>query len=255
VDATGRLSEAAVERTLAALTRFGDLMDAESVERRKAIATSAARDAANSGWFFDMAESSLGVRPVLLTGDEEARLAWDGAATGMALGDDTAVCDIGGGSTELVSVTDRVSVDIGSVRLTERVLANRPASAQEMADARLHVAGLLAPVAMTAGVVVGIAGTWTSLGAIDMGLFGHDRDTVHGHRIERDRLEQLTAFLGSMSVEETAAIPSLDPKRAPVILAGSIVAAAVLSSLEADQAVMCERDTLDGIAAELLALP
>lgn len=255
VDTTGRLSEAAIERTLDVLGRFGDLMDTEGAGRRKAIATSAARDAANREQFFDRAEAVLGIRPTLISGEDEARLAWEGAGSGLPLGGDTAVCDIGGGSTELVTRTDLVSVDIGSVRLTDRILRNRPASSDEMDLARSHVAALLEPVGWKAGELVGIAGTWTSLAAIDLDLPDYDSDEVDGHRLELDRLERLIDRLEVMTVEATAAIPSLDPKRAPVILAGSVVAAGVLHALELGHALISESDTLDGLAAQLLALP
>lgn len=255
VDRTGRLSKVSVERTIEVLCRFGDLMGSESVERRKAIATSAARDAANREEFFDRAEEVLGTRPILISGDEEARLAWDGAAMGLEIGGGVVVCDIGGGSTELVREDARVSVDIGSVRLTDRILEHRPARAGEMAEARAHVSEALAGVGFEAESVVGIAGTWTSLAAVDLALVEYDAEKVHGHKLERDRLEALVERLTLLSVEETAAIPSLDPKRAPVILAGSVVAAGVLAALGADYATISERDTLDAVVADLLALP
>lgn len=255
VDRTGRLSKVSVERTIEVLSRFGDLMGSKSVERRKAIATSAARDAANREEFFDRAEEVLGTRPILISGDEEARLAWDGAAMGLEIGGGVVVCDIGGGSTELVREDARVSVDIGSVRLTDRILEHRPARAGEMAEARAHVSEALAGVGFEAESVVGIAGTWTSLAAVDLALVEYDAEKVHGHKLERDRLEALVERLTLLSVEETAAIPSLDPKRAPVILAGSVVAAGVLAALGADYATISERDTLDAVVADLLALP
>lgn len=254
VDESGLLSEAAIARTVNVLTGFGELMDSEAVQRRKAVATSAARDASNREVFFDVAQAALGTRPVLVSGEEEARLAWAGAGLGLDLGNETAVCDIGGGSTELVTSRNRVSVDIGSVRLTDRVLTSRPASPTEMDTARSHVAEMLQPLAFQANELVGIAGTWTSLAAIDLDLVAYDRDQVHGHVLEVGRLRAMIDGLASMTVEETAAIRSLDPKRAPVILAGSVVAAGVLVALGLDRAVICERDTLDGTAAELLAL-
>ena len=103
--------------------------------------------------------------------------------------------------------------------------------------------------------VVGVAGTWTSLAAIDLGLDSYRGERVEGHRLTLSRLEEITARLSTMTVEETASIPSLDPARAPVILAGSVVACCVLDVTGAEEALVSEHDSLDGLAAELAALP
>ncbi len=122
VDETGVLSPQAVARTVVELEVFGRLMDSHHVQRRLAIATSASRDASNRESFFDQAESALGVRPTLISGDDEARLAFLGSTAEMSSLDGVVVSDIGGGSTEFVSSDRGVSIDIGSVRLTDRLL-------------------------------------------------------------------------------------------------------------------------------------
>lgn len=253
VDRTGTLSEEAMGESLRALGAFGRLMDEHGVIRRKAIATSASRDAANREAFFDRAETLLGVRPVLIDGEEEARYAYTGAAGGWVLDPPVLVCDIGGGSTELVTEELAVSVDIGSVRLTERALPSRPAPSGELEAARLLVSGLLTPVGSEVGTLVGVAGTWTSLAAIDSGLPAYDPSAVHGSVLTRERLQDLVADLAARTVEETAAIPALDPKRAPVILAGGVIASTVVERLGVDRVLVSERDSLDGVAIELLA--
>ena len=147
-----------------------------------------------------------------------------------------------------------VSVDIGSVRLTERSLSERPPSEEVLSGARDLVLAQFDGVDVgPVRTLVGVAGTWTSLGAIALGLPSYDRDVVHGATMTRGGLEDLIGRLALMSVEETATIPSLDPKRAPVILAGAVVAAAVLDSVGVGEATISERDTLDAVAAELLA--
>ena len=255
VDATGRLSESAIERTVEVLAGFGERMDARDVSVRRAIATSAARDAANREAFLSEAAKVLGVRPELISGDEEARLAWLGARSGLDYPGPAVVCDIGGGSTELVSEDWRHSVDIGSVRLGDRLLPDRPASQSQLAAARAHVAGLLEGLDVDgARQMVGVAGTWTSLGAIAMGLPTYQPEKVHGYRLQAEALHGLAESLGSKTVEETAAIPSLDPKRAPVLLAGAVVASEVVKAVGSRDVVISERDTLDGVAAEVLAL-
>lgn len=254
VDQTGRLSQAAIEATVSVLERYGKTMDEALTGRRLAIATSASRDAANREAFFDRCEEALGVRPTLISGEEEARLAFEGASSGLRVSGPLLVSDIGGGSTEVVWDAGSVSADIGSVRLTDRVLNERPAAADDVAEARSLVRLLLAEVPDVSGRLVGVAGTWTSLAAIDLDLPAYDRERVHGHVMARERLESLVRSLSGLTLKETEAIPSLDPKRAPVILAGAVVAAAVMEHLDASEVIVSERDTLDGAARRLLAL-
>ena len=250
VDATGSLSPEAMDRTLEVLGRYGERMDEAGVERRLAIATSASRDAANRDVFFDRVEAALGVRPTLLSGDQEARYAFDGATGGVALTDGLVVSDIGGGSTELVMKTDQVSVDIGSVRLTDRLLPERPASGEQLEAATRHVEELFSGVTLTGVTHVGVAGTWTTLAA----MAGGGLEAVDGSVLTSDELEEAVQRLGSLTVEETAAIPGIYPARAPVILAGAVIARAVASHLGVGETKVSERDTLDGAATALLDL-
>jgi exopolyphosphatase/guanosine-5'-triphosphate,3'-diphosphate pyrophosphatase len=255
VDSTGYLSPEAVGRTLETLRRYGELMYAHGVEAREAIATSACRDAANREEFFDQAEEALGVRPTRVSGAEEARLAYEGATYGWDLEPPGVVCDIGGGSTELVTTDAEVSVEIGSVRLTERALPHRPAPPEELVAARRLAGEMLAGVSLPPpGTVVGVAGTWTSLAAMDLDLPAYDRERVHGHRISCEHLGDLVERLASLTVAETESIPSLDPARAPVILGGAVVAEAVTGALAAAEVIISECDTLDGVARRILAL-
>ena len=255
VDATGELGGEAIDRTIQVLAGFGHLMDRYGVADRRAVATSASRDATNREELFDRAETALGVRPVLISGDEEARLGYEGAAG--AVGSETAytVCDIGGGSTEFVSSETSISVDIGSVRLSDRCLPVRPARPGHLAAARHVVAGLFERVEIErVGQVVGVAGTWTSLCAISLDLSEYDRESVHRSMLGASAVEGLVVRLAAMTAEETAAIPSLDPKRAPVILAGALIASAVYETLGVGEVVVSESDTLDAVAARLLAI-
>ena len=255
VDRTGFLSPEGIEDSLAALARFGREMDDAAVEKRLAIATSAARDASDSEAFFDLAESALGVRPTLITGEVEARLAFAGATAGSDLVPPVVVSDIGGGSTEFVTADTAVSIDIGSVRLTERSIPSRPAPAAELDAARDLVGRLFEAVDLEARTLIGVAGTWTSLAAVALDLPEYSRNLVDGYPMQKETLTAVVESLSVKSVEETAAIPSLDPKRAPVILAGSLVAEGVMNVLGAERVLVSEHDSLDGAAMELLALP
>lgn len=252
VDATGRLSDEAMNRTLDVLASFGVRMTALEVDRRAAIATSATRDASNRDEFLDRAEQALGVRPEVIDGDREGALSYAGATAGL-MGDTYLVADIGGGSTEFVSRDGAVSVDIGSVRLTDRLLPDRPASASAIIRARQHVEDLFADVTVS-GDLVGVAGSWTSLAAVDIELSVYDRERVHHHRMARDAVARLTDRLSALTIEQTAAIPSLDPARAPVILAGAVVAGCVMDIVAAASVLVSETDSLDGLASELLAV-
>ncbi len=255
VDRTGALAPRGIEDSLAALARFGSEMDRAGVGRRVAIATSAARDASNREAFFDLAESALGVRPTLISGEDEARLAFAGANVGSGFDPPVVVSDIGGGSTEFVTADTGMSVDIGSVRLTERSVPSRPPSPGELAAARELVANLFRDIRLEVGTLLGVAGTWTSLAAIAQELPAYSRHLVDGYILTRSALTRVVDSLSAKSLEETAAIPALDPKRAPVILAGALVAEAVMDVLGASEVIVSEHDTLDGAAIELLALP
>jgi exopolyphosphatase/guanosine-5'-triphosphate,3'-diphosphate pyrophosphatase len=255
VDTTGTLSPEGIEESLVALGHFGEIMEAEGVERRMAIATSAARDASNRELFFDLAQTALSVRPTLVSGEVEARLAYAGATAGVRLPQPVVVSDIGGGSTEFVTRDGAESIDIGSVRLTERAIPNRPPPAAEMEKARSLVADLCRDVRLETRTLIGVAGSWTSLAAIAQGLPEYSRDRVHGHRMTKGDLVSLIDSLAGKTEAETAAIPSLDPKRAPVILAGALIAEGVMEVLGMDEVLVSEHDTLDGVALELLALP
>ena len=253
VDATGELSAQGIQRSIEAFERFATLMAQHDVVRRDAIATSASRDARNREEFFDEAERALGVRPRVISGDAEAAYAYAGAVSDPD--DDSVVSDIGGGSTEFVSSNGSISVDIGSVRLSDRHLGRLPPGDSHVRSAVELIRELFEPVTVRMGDrLIGVAGTWTSLSAISQDLAEYDREAVHGHVLGLGPLHSVVSELSTLSLEETAAIPSLDPARAPVILAGGLIALEVMELLEVEEAHVSEKDTLDGLAAELLDL-
>ena len=254
VDSTGVLSEARIVETLVVMNRYGRLMDEAGVEIRKAIATSASRDAANRESFFDRVEEMIDVRPTLISGEEEARYAYQGAVQDFDGPGPVVVSDIGGGSTEFVTEKSGVSIDIGSVRLTERAVPYRPASREEIVEARALVKELFSQVPpIEFGTLIGVAGTWTSLASVARAL--PRGMSVHHREVSRVEVGRIIDIMGLLPVEETADLPGLDPKRAPVILGGILVAEGVMDALGADHALVSERDTLDGVATALLALP
>jgi len=191
-----------------------------------------------------------GIEPELITGVEEARLAFAGATSSFPRSVRPLVVDIGGGSTEFVTADEAVSVDIGSVKLTDRALPDRPALAHQVATARQLVAEILVEADLPSGhdSVLGVAGTWTSLAAIALDLPAYDRSRVHGSTLFAARLERIVHDLAAESLEELELIPSLDPARAPVILGGAIVAHATMTHLGINAISVSEADLLDGIA-------
>ena len=249
VDATGELNQEAVDRTLLALSEFGARMRDAGVERKRAVATSASRDARNRERFFDQAELALGIRPEMISGDEEAGLAFAGATAGIDRSGPHLVIDIGGGSTEFVTIEGGRSFDIGSVRLTDRLLKDRPSPPDQIGAARAMVAEMFLPVTPFVGAVIGVAGTWTSLARIKHGQ-GNGAGPDPSELSPED-IRGLVERLGSLSVEQTAALPGLDPARAPVILAGAIVAEGAAAAVAADKVTVSEHDLLDGVVAAL----
>lgn len=255
LDSSGSLSEGAMITTIQVLDRYGLAMDEHGVEKRLAIATSASRDATNREAFFDRAEMALGVRPTLISGETEGRYAFAGATSDLELDRPIVVTDIGGGSTELVSAGAVQSIDVGTVRLGDRALPQRPPSQSELERVWSILEDEFAGVRVgVAGSHVGVAGTWTSLAAMALGLDTYDREAVHGSRLSIDSLSDLIARLATMTLEETRRIPGLDPKRASVILPGAIIARAVMERLGVAETIVSERDTLDGAAMELIGI-
>lgn len=256
VDASGRFADTAIDRTIVGLGELVEL--AGAVDRLDAVATSATRDAANRDEFLDRAATVLGVRPRVIAGDEEARLAFAGATGGRGAVP-AVVIDVGGGSTEVVfGVAEPelvASVDVGSVRLTERVLPERPSPPHRVDAALGWAIGRFSVVdpPYRPDLAIGVAGTFTALAAIDAGLDVHADDAVHGHRLLRTRLEGLVRDLAGLTVDETAAIPSLEPARAPALLGGAVTALAVMTHLGLEAVEVRVTDLLDAVAADLLS--
>ncbi len=259
VDRTGHFDEERVVATLEVLGRYGEIMDRLGVERRRAVATSATRDASDGAEFMKRAARVLGVVPEVISGTEEAELSYLGATTSFDDRLPTVVIDIGGGSTEFVygneTMMSATSIDIGSVRLTERHLPCLPAREEDVRNARLAAAEAFSLVSFP-GVperAVGVAGSFTSLAAIALDLHEYDRASVHGSVLTAAAIRDLIERLSALTLSDTAVIPSLDPKRAPVILAGAILAEAALVAIGFDQITVSEQDLLDGMALQVLS--
>jgi exopolyphosphatase / guanosine-5'-triphosphate,3'-diphosphate pyrophosphatase len=254
VDADGRLSDAAMERVHAVLDRYAARARELGTERVLATATSAVRDASNGAEFLADVGRRHGFETRLLAGQEEAELTYRGVTSRLAAVPGTLVCDIGGGSTELVlggpdGVIDGTSLDIGCVRMSERCLHSDPPTAGEVASLRDAVSRLM-PERLTsrAAKLVGVAGTVTTLAAIDLDLEREVPELVDGHALTRATIEALLEHLSALPLAERRGVRGLMPERAPTIVAGTAIAAEVLRAAGADELVVSERDILHGAA-------
>jgi exopolyphosphatase/guanosine-5'-triphosphate,3'-diphosphate pyrophosphatase len=263
VDATGRLSDEALARTFAAMDDYAATIREHGVTRVRVCATSAVRDAANGEVFVHGVEERFGVGPDILTGDEEAGLAFDGAVrnlTGPAP-DPVLVVDIGGGSTELVlgsgdgTVDAARSMDIGSVRLTERHLDGDPPTAAEVAacvaDIENHLDEAPVPIG-DARTVVGVAGSNLTIAAGVLELTSYDGAAIDQARLAATDVAAFVERLVAMTVDERRALPYMNPGRADVIAAGALILARVLARAHVVTMVASESDILDGIAWSLV---
>jgi exopolyphosphatase/guanosine-5'-triphosphate,3'-diphosphate pyrophosphatase len=263
VDRTGRLSLEAVERTVSCLERYATTIREQHVVSVGVVCTSAVRDAANGSEFIDLAERVLGVRPRIIDGEEEARLTFAGGLAGLSVAGDVTVFDIGGGSTEIIRgaregaverVASAVSLDVGSVRLTERHVRSDPPEQHELDSIRSDVErALLSVAAAPTRTLVGVAGTITSLAAIHAGLTTYDSALVHGARLERSTIVNLERSLAMMPLSARRALPGLEPARADVIVAGTIIANSVLAWSGSEELVVSDRGVRWGLARALLA--
>jgi exopolyphosphatase/guanosine-5'-triphosphate,3'-diphosphate pyrophosphatase len=259
VDRSGRLAPQALDRVFAAAEEYARIVEQHQVDAVRFVATSAARDADNSEAFLDGIQQRLGVRPEVVSGEEEAQLTFDGATRTLTdRAEPLAVLDIGGGSTELVVGTSgRVdasrSLEIGSVRVTERLMPSDPPSTSELAAATAFVDDALATLP-TYGVrlgevrtLVGVAGTVTTVASVLLGLTEWDRDRVHHARLDTQDVHALTERLLAMTVEQREAL-GIPTGRSDVIGAGALILDRVLRRCAVDELLVSDSDVLDGIA-------
>jgi exopolyphosphatase/guanosine-5'-triphosphate,3'-diphosphate pyrophosphatase len=271
VDATGRLSIAALMRTRDALADYALTVRRKGSEAVRMVATSATRDAGNRDDFFGMTRDVLGTEAEVITGDEEARLSFTGAVGDLEPADGPfVVSDIGGGSTELVvgtwdgaraEIKAARSVDIGCVRITERCLRSDPPTADEVQAARELAERVLAEAfdavpAADAKTWVGVAGTITTLSAVAQGLPEYDSERTHLSRLTPDELRRTTDRLLAASHAERAANRAIHPGRVDVIGGGALIALVLAEQLQAragiSELLVSEHDILDGIALSLV---
>ncbi|MBI5191117.1 MAG: Ppx/GppA family phosphatase [Nitrospirae bacterium] len=259
----GSLKPEARDRTLAVLREYASRLDAMKVKNVSIIATEALRKANDSAAFISDVKSDTGLDIELITGEDEAkrtllgvRAGMAGAVSGgMAVGEKLLV-DIGGGSTEVVTTPDweefkAVSLPLGAVTLYERFLVEDPPTPREMGELVRHC---LAPLGALAGmrpkggwsVLVGTAGTVTTLAAVDMRMDVYDPDRITGHRMSRDTVARLLSRFMGMSKESRRLLAGLEAGREDIILSGTAILGAVMDLSGADYVVACDYGLREG---------
>jgi exopolyphosphatase / guanosine-5'-triphosphate,3'-diphosphate pyrophosphatase len=258
VDLSGQLSSEAVENVCETIAEYVELYGGLGAERVEALATSAVRDASNGAAFIAELRERFALSARVLDGEEEARLTYLGATSGRPPANSTLVIDIGGGSTELV-VGNRAKVDFhtslqaGVVRHTERHLTVDPPDSAELEALAGDVRGILdhgltASTEAHPGKGIAVAGTPTSLAAIDLQLEPYDPERVHGHRLALGSIQTMLSRLASMPLSERLGVTGLHPDRAPTIVAGVVILMEVMRAFGLAEIEVSEHDILYGSA-------
>jgi exopolyphosphatase / guanosine-5'-triphosphate,3'-diphosphate pyrophosphatase len=263
VDLSGQLSDEAIEAACDAIAEYIAICREEGVDQITAIATSAVRDASNGDAFVAELRERFALSARVLDGEEEARLTYRGATLERPPREPTAVVDIGGGSTELIvgngeRIAFHASLQAGVVRHTERHISTDPPTASELEaladDVRALIDGALTgnrEAHATAGIAV--AGTPTSLAAVELELEPFDPARVHGHTLSLETVQRLLSRFASASLAERAEIAGLHPDRAPTIIAGSVILVEAMRAFDLPRIEVSEHDILYGTALEAAA--
>ncbi|BDR54451.1 exopolyphosphatase [Bombiscardovia apis] len=281
VDREHRFSQAALDRTYAAAHEFADILKEYQVEALRFVATSASRDASNKDEFEDEIESILGVRPEVISGNQEAQLSFLGAVSVLEAKRQAAampnppylVVDLGGGSTELVVGGDGraepidqaqagYSMDIGSVRMSERHLLSDPPTQEQINQALIDIdrnidqAFQAVPV-QKVQTLIGVSGTVTTMSALALGLDSYDRDVVDGAQVRVSDAQEANRRVWAMSRQERSELKTIHPGRIDVIGGGALVWNRLLERLRQEAPglsssyVASEHGLLDGIVLDL----
>jgi exopolyphosphatase/guanosine-5'-triphosphate,3'-diphosphate pyrophosphatase len=252
IDASRHLAPEAVDRTISAITAFAQRARRAGADRIRIAGTSAVRDAADRDDFLAQIRDRTDLDMDVLSGSDEGRLSYLGATFELEAGA-YVVCDIGGGSTELSSSEVSVSLDIGSVRLTERCLTGDPPSTDEIADARSVIDTALGGVELPDGLrLIGVAGTITTLAAVVLGLRAYDHDRVHRSELTASDVASWSERLLSMTTDEIVALGPVERGRADVIGGGALILRRVMQRWSFDPVLVSERDILDGLVLDLV---
>lgn len=265
VDKTREFSPEALKRTFAAVDEYAELIQSHQPEVIRFVATSASRDVSNRDEFFSGVKARLGIEPSVISGNEEARLSFLGATSGLANSSDAPkppylVVDIGGGSTEFVVGTSEpsasISMDIGCVRMTERHLQSDPPTAQQITEATKDIDSAIDTASeqvdlASANSLIGVAGSVTTIAALALQLPEYDSTKIHGAKVSAEEVQNITSQLLAMPRSERAQLGPMHEGRVDVIGGGALVLDRILQATGLPQVTVSEHDILDGIALDL----
>jgi exopolyphosphatase/guanosine-5'-triphosphate,3'-diphosphate pyrophosphatase len=265
VDHTNLICADAVEDVCRVIADYMARYEEMGAERVMAIATSAVREAANGEAFIAELRERFALDTRLLTGEEEAHLTYLGATAHRAEGEPTLVFDIGGGSTELIIGTGmdvgfHTSLQAGTIRQSERHLTSDPPDPHELEDLASEVRNLIdgavaeQPAAAPTRAIA-VAGTPTSLAAVDQALEPYDPGRVHGYRLGMRKIQRMLSRLSSLPLAERLRVPGLHPGRAPTIVAGAVILVQVMRAFGLEEIEVSELDILHGSALSAATAP
>ena len=265
VDHTGLICSEAIDDVCSVVADYKARYEEMGAERVIAIATSAVRDAANGEAFIAELRERFEIHARLLTGEEEAHLTYLGATAQRPAEDPTLVFDIGGGSTELIvgsgtEVGFHTSLQAGTIRQSERHLTSDPPDPHELEDLAADIRNLIEraiaaqPDARPTHAIA-VAGTPTSLAAIDQELEPYDPGRVHGYHLAMKRIQRMLSRLSSLPLAERLRVPGLHPGRAPTIVAGTVILVQVMRAFGLEEIEVSELDILHGSALSAAMAP
>ncbi|MBL8075690.1 MAG: Ppx/GppA family phosphatase [Nitrospira sp.] len=262
VDQTKRLSPAAMDRVIHCLQEWQSVIESYQVEATAVVATSAVRDASNRAEFLARVKAECGLEVELISGEEEARRTLLGIRSGLPVGvTDILALDIGGGSTEFI--LDRLgqnpitrSIDIGVVRLCERLLRHDPPTEEEVRHAREWItretrAALAEMGDYRQATFVGTAGTVTALAAMAQKLPAYEPARIHNYVLKLDRIRELEQTLLSRTKAERIGLPGLERNREEVIVAGAIIIRTIMETLRQEECLVSDLGLREGVLLEL----
>ena len=260
VDLSGQLSDEAIEAACEAIADYVEICRETGAEKVAAIATSAVRDASNGSAFVAELRERFALSARVLDGEEEARLTYRGATFEQPPSTPTLVIDIGGGSTEMIvgageQISFHTSLQAGVVRHTERHISSDPPTAGELEALADDIRALIES-ALTghdearASAGIAVAGTPTSLAAVELELEPYDPARVHGHVLSLETIQRLLSRFASAPLAERAAMPGLHPDRAPTIISGCVILVEAMRAFGLERIRVSEHDILYGMALE-----
>lgn len=263
VDRTKRLSSAAMDRTIACLQEWQNVINGYHVETTAVVATSAVRDAGNREEFLERVKRQAGFEVEVISGEEEARRTLLGIRSGLrAEVTDILALDIGGGSTELI--LDRLgqkpvvrSIDIGVVRLCERLLRHDPPTDEEIHQAREWVTRETKAAVADMGdyrqaTFIGTAGTITSLSAMAQKLQTYEPARIHNYTLRLETIQELEQTLLSRTKAERVGLPGLERNREEVIAAGAIIIRTIMETLSLNECLVSDLGLREGVLINLV---